>query len=159
MPWDFKLTQWQITITRSYKNTGSGPITEIIADVAELSLWSPCSDNAGRQGILNINFRAALTTTQTNNGTIPTGYFGPLEISGAEVYPVAETVDFKWRTCWLIIVLLECQTLQIDYVFNWLFPKRPERLEFKWLSISRHLMMCCCFWTKLWQWSAIFWTL
>ncbi|KAJ9155238.1 hypothetical protein NKR23_g1798 [Pleurostoma richardsiae] len=88
-----------ITKEKKYKNAGADRITALVTDFEELTLWSPCSDSAGYQGILNVNFRAALTSGTGYNTTLPSAYFGPVKVNGTETDPVVEMIKFDWRAC------------------------------------------------------------
>jgi hypothetical protein len=63
-------------------------------------IWSPCIDGNGTLPLLNINYRAAFTSTVVNpDGTAPFAYFGPLFVNGQEQYHATEDIQYKWRAC------------------------------------------------------------
>jgi hypothetical protein len=74
----------QITKERRIRNTDSGPNTRDVALKQQISSVSPC----GQLGILNINFRAALTD---GSGASFGGYNPDA--------PVTDELAFAWKQC------------------------------------------------------------
>lgn len=49
---------------------------------------------------MNINTRVAMAAQRKADNTTAYGYFGKYEIPAAKlVYPVQESIEFKWRKC------------------------------------------------------------
>lgn len=57
-------------------------------------VWSKCTGANGVVGLLNVNFRAALTSSSPSTGKNAHGYFG-----GGRNSTVTEKWGWVWRRC------------------------------------------------------------
>ncbi|KAL8294585.1 hypothetical protein RB597_007783 [Gaeumannomyces tritici] len=100
---DFYVTSYwshDAAVTESTKTTISNPdgrrLAKFVDTAVRHELWSACAGkNGGSVGLLNINFRASVVSTDT----AALAYFGPLEVLGRPEAEVSQTITYKLRQC------------------------------------------------------------